>query len=285
MAREFDTGIIQSLREKSSHSYQGVWKHFDEVTRTLWWPNSFLAFFRNDGKHFTKAIGSESWNEQFVGSQTRDVLNPAWAEKLPQPENYFDEPISKLMAAIEDLPDNLGRMPGSVPLPINAFKTVLDAQIFGIEAARNKQKQHYTQSLANVKLDATLDQYTGHFAQAMQPCYADGKDDKGKGVCKRHKARLHSHISSSDPIGQAIDKLSEALKGDVYNHVRGLRGGLDKILRDITHQFELVLKREAETSKEKLARRQIRDFLAGAMPGINRIETELDAIRQRYSGL
>lgn len=285
MAREFDTGIIQRLRIEATHSQQGVWKHFDAICAKPWWPNSFLAFFRNDGKHSTKAIGSESWNEQFISTQTRDVLNPAWKEALPQPENYFDEPINKLMKNIDELPETLNRMPGSVPLPINAFKGVLDAQVFGIEAAHNKHKQHYTQALANIKLDATLDQYTGHFTQAMQPCYADGKDDKGQGVCNRHKARLHIHFSTKNPIAQATDMLSEALKDNVNKHAFALRGDLDKILRDITHQFELILKREAETSREKLARHELRYFLDGAMPGINRIDSELNVIKQRYSGL
>lgn len=285
MAHEFDSGIIQRLREESGRSQQGVWKHFEVICSKPWWPNSFLAFFRNDGKHSTKAIGSESWNERFISSQTRDVLNPAWKDDLPQPENYFDDPINKLMTSIEELPDTLNRMPGSVPLPINAFKGVLEAQVFGIEAAHNKHKQHYTQALANIKLDATLDQYTGHFAKAMQPCYAKGKDDKGDGVCKRHKARLQNHISSNDPIGQATGMLSEALKDNVNKHARALRGDLDKILLDITHQFELILKREAETSREKLARREIYYFLMGAMPVINRIDSELNAIKQRYSGL
>jgi hypothetical protein len=49
------------------------------------------------------------------------------------------------------------------------------------------------------------------------------------------------------------------------------------------HQFELILKREAETSREKLARREIYNFLVGAMPGINRMEGELNTIRQRYA--
>ena len=285
MAKDFDSGIIQRLSASQAHSQQGVWKHFETICSKPWWPNSFLAFFRNDGKHSTKAIGSESWNEQFINTQTRDVLNPAWKEVLPQPENYFDEPVNKLMKSIEELPDQLGRMPGSVPLPINAFRGVLDAQVFGIEAAHNKHKQHYTQALANIKLDVTLDQYTGHFAQAMQPCYADGKDDKGQGVCNRHKARLHIHFSSNNPIGQAIDLLSEALKDNVNKHARGLRIDLDKILLDITHQFELILKREAETSRERLARREIHYFLKGAMHEINRIDSELNAIKQRYSGL
>lgn len=285
MAAQIDSGIIQRLRLDNMISYQGLWKHFGVITRSPWWPNSFLAFFRNEGKHSTRAIGSESWNEQFIGTQTRDVLNPAWSERLPQPDKFFDEPINKLTKFIEELPDTLNRMPGSVPLPIAAFKSVLDAQIFGIEATHRKHKQHYEQSLANIKLDATLDQHTDHFAQAMQPCYADGKDDKGKGVCARQKTRLHNYFSNNDPIGKATDKLSAALKDNVTTHARVLDHDLDGILRDITHQFKLILQREAETSREKMARRQIFGFLVDAMRSVDRIEGELNTIRQRYAGL
>jgi hypothetical protein len=160
---------------------------------------------------------------------------------------------------------------------------VLEAQSYGIQAAHRKHKQNYTQSLANIKLDATLDQYTGHFTQAMKPCYNDGKDDKGKGVCARQSARLHNHFSENDPVGEATDRLSEALKDNVNKHARALRCDLDRIFDDISDKFELILKREAETSRERFARREIYNFLMGAMPGINRMDSELNTIRQRYT--
>jgi hypothetical protein len=282
MAEDFKTGIIHRLRVANPDSYKGVWNHFETITSS-WSAGSFLAFFRKDGKHTTPAIGTDSWNEQFIDCQTRDVLNPAWSEQLPQPDLYFDGPISKLTTCIEEIPRTLKRMPGAVPLPISTFTSVLDAQIYGIEVAHRKHKQDYIQSLANIKLDATLDQYTGHFTQAMQSCYDDGKDDKGKGVCSRHTSRLHHHFSKNDPIGEATDRLFEALKDNVNKHARALRCDLDKIFVDITRQFELILKREAETSREKLARREIFNFLVGAMPGINRMEGELATIRQRYA--
>jgi hypothetical protein len=282
MADEVDAGIIRTLRLASAKSYQCVWKFYQKITES-WSPVSFLAFFRKNGKYCTPAVGTESWNEQFIEGQTRDALNPAWSEQLPQPEVYFDEAISKLTTCIEELPDTLNRMPGSVPLPISAFKSVLEAQSYGIQAAHRKHKQNYTQSLANIKLDATLDQYTGHFTQAMKPCYNDGKDDKGKGVCARQSARLHNHFSENDPVGEATDRLSEALKDNVNKHARALRCDLDRIFDDISDKFELILKREAETSRERFARREIYNFLMGAMPGINRMDSELNTIRQRYT--
>jgi hypothetical protein len=283
MADVFDSGVVQKLRLAKQDSYKGLWKYYGKIINPPWSYGSFLAFFRKDGKHTTHAIGTESWNEQFIRCQTRDVLDPAWSEQLPKPELFFDESTSKLIAGIEDLPETLERMPGSVPLPILAFKSVLEAQSCGIEAAHRKIKQDYTQSLANIKLDATLDQHTGHFTRAMLPCYADGKEDKGRGVCARQRARLHDYFSNHDPIGEATDTLSRALKGNVNSHARALRRNLDMIFIDITHQFELILNRGAETSREKLARREIFAFLVGAMPSINRIESELNTIRQRYA--
>ncbi|GAB7327258.1 hypothetical protein MBLNU13_g11149t1 [Cladosporium sp. NU13] len=284
MAREFDSGIIQRLRLGATHSYAGALQHLRKITSKPWWSNTFLAFYLKGGRHFTQLVGSESWNEDFISSQTRDILNPAWRELLLQSDTFFDEPVNKLMKSIEDLPVALGINPVSVPLPLNSFKRVLDAHISSIQAAHRKHKQRYTQSLANIKLDATLDQHTGHFAQAMQPCYDKGQRDKGDGVCFRNEDRLHRHFDCEDPIGQAIDKLSVALKGNVSYHGRALCVDLDTIASTIIYQFELTLKRHNETSREKEARHRMVHFLRGVMPEIERIDAKLDSVRRHYPG-
>lgn len=129
---------------------------YETIIAKLWWHNSFLAFFRKDGKHRTCAIGVDCWNERFIEAQTKDLLNPAWEEKLSPPDQFFDGAIKKLTRAI-DLPNELGRMPGSVPLPMDASQGVIEVQISGIEAAHLKRKAQYQEALANIKLDATLD--------------------------------------------------------------------------------------------------------------------------------
>lgn len=44
----------------------------------------------------------------------------------------------------------------------------------------------------------------------------------------------------------------------------------------------MILHRGAETAEEEQARSQIKVFLDGAMPDINRIEHDLAKIRQKY---
>lgn len=285
MHEVFELGIVQSLRNAHGDSLRGVMEWYNTVMGESWWPNSFLAFFRNDGKHRTCAIGSESWNKHFIEQQTKDVINPEWNAKIPPPEEFLSAPVNKLIAAIQDLPAQLNRLPGSVPLPNGAFEGILSGYNYGITAAHARRQADYKQSLANIRLDATLDQYTGHFTQAMQPCYDKGKEDRGKGVCKRLSKLLLDHLTIKDPLGQATDKLSAALQNTADQHAWALRCDVDRILSDIVREFEAVLQRESETDLEKRARESIRSFLAGAMPRVNRIEGNLARIKQRYQGL
>lgn len=282
--KAFGSGIIQAMRNAHGDSQSGMMEWYYIITREPWWHNSFLAFFRNGGQHRTCAIGNESWNERFIERQTKNVITWEWDVKIPSPQEFCDAPVKKLIAAIEDLPDQLNRLPGSITLPIGAFDGVLSAYVVGIEAAHRRCKAEYQQSLANVKLDVTLDQCTGHFAQSMQPCYDVCKQDRGKGVCKRLAANLLKHLTTNDPLGQATEKLSEALEATAERHAFFLRDEVDRMLCEITRQFEVVWKRGTESLQEKKARQDIGEFLAGVMPSVNRIEGKLARIKQRYSG-
>jgi hypothetical protein len=282
---DFSTRIIQSLLTAHTASLQGAMRWYETITAPRWWPSSFRAFYKKDGKHSTCVISEDSWNERFIETQTRDVLNPAWEENLPAAERYLDSAVSKLTFAIDDLPAQLGRYPGSVLLPMVAFQAVLDAQIDGIKAAHRKRKLEYQQDLANIKLDATLDHHTAHFTQAMQPCYDERKTDKGAKVCTRIKTTVHNHLVQNDPLGRATSLLADALESNTYKHARALDTDVQRVLVDVSQGFEMILQRDPETPKEKQVRRLIGVFLKAAMPDIDRIERDLAKIRQKYPGL
>ena len=59
------------------------------------WHNRFLAAFRKDGKN-RSADGAMTWNESFIEGQTNNVLNPAWEEQLPPPDQYLDDAVKDL---------------------------------------------------------------------------------------------------------------------------------------------------------------------------------------------
>lgn len=283
MKSTFDTGIIQRLRAAHGDSLDGVMRWYNSIVAKPWWHGSFLAFFRKDGNHRTGLMGTASWNKEFIKSQT-EVLDRVWRTQVP-PDEFFDAAISKLTHAIEDVPEQLRCLPGSVALPIFGFQRILETQIRGIQAARDKHKAQYTQELANIKLHATLGQNTGYFSQAMQPCYDTGKADLGGGVCGRMKDSLHRHLTETDPLKIAMDSLADALDNNAAAHADALDGDVRRRLADISQQFNMILHRGAETTEEEQARRQIKVFLDGAMPEIERIDPALAEIRQRYPHL
>jgi hypothetical protein len=284
MTVRFEGGIIQSLRVAHAASLQGAMCWYETIIVKPIWHNRFLAAYRKDGKN-RSADGAINWNESFIESQTSNVLNPAWEEQLPPPDHYLDDAVNELNSVIKNLPDELTRLPSLVPLPLQDFEKILESQIAGIEAAHRTRKMHHQQELANVKLDATLDQHRGYFSQAMQQCYDAGKQDKGKKVCTRIKTLIYDHLVHQDPLSKATALLAAALDSNAALHAGLLDKDVQRILEEISQQFKMILLRENETGKEKEARRQITLFLAGVMEHVDRIERDLAKIRQNYPGM
>jgi hypothetical protein len=111
----------------------------------------------------------------------------------------------------------------------------------------------------------------------MQPCYDERKTDKDHKVCTRIKETVHNHLLQNDPLSRATDLLSSALESNTFKHARALDTDLQRILKDVSQGFKMILRRGPETPKQKQGRRQIGVFL-------KRIERDLTKIRQKYPG-
>ena len=136
----FEKSLISELNSELHTSHKHALEYFAELCDD-WHPSSFLAFYRKDGKHKTKAVAEDSWNERLLEHQTREVSNPAWQLMLPQQMGLFDGVVAKLTAAIEALPDDLSLQPATVSLPIAAFKALLDAQVNGIKTFSRRSER------------------------------------------------------------------------------------------------------------------------------------------------
>jgi hypothetical protein len=279
---DFSSIVVGKLRAGHASSMVEVMRYLKVITGS-WLPVTFLAFFRNNGNHTTKAVGAHSWNEAFIKWQKVNILNPAW-DASPNPEDSFDAGVDKLIKALEDIPEQLDSLPESVPLSTAAFTNMLQGQIALIRTERDRLRSDYRDKYGNIKLDACLDQYSGYFAKAMRPCYRAGKDDKGEGVCTRVRNLLANHITNKNPLGQATDKLEAALKEAASGQANGLRTEVKNILEEIHEQFELILRRESETAEETEARAKIDEALCELMPDVERIEFDLQAVEMKYMG-
>lgn len=273
---DFLRSVIKPLRQEPGASQESIMRYYG-VIAGQWKAVTFKAFFQKGGKHYTRAVGAHSWNESFLKPQTKDVLDPAWDE-MANFQEFLDPAVAKITKAIEDLPDQLDRLPGSVPLPMGAFERMLSGHNEGIKATHRKIKSKCEEELANIKLDATLGQHTGCFTQSMQPCYDEGKDDKEAGVCARLKLLLLNHLNNTDPLEKSIGMPEEALKMAASSQAYALRAEVKKIIEDVSQQFEVILRREQETPEETDAREKIAEFLNSVMPEIHGIEEDFEAI-------
>lgn len=204
---------------------------------------------------------------------------------MPNPQNSFDIGIDKVIKALEDIPEQLKSLPESVPLSTAAFTNMLHGQVALIRVKQDRLKTDYQDRYGDIKLDACLDQDSGFFTQAMKPCYREGRDDKGAGVCARVQKLLPDYLTEDDPLRQATDKLEAALERTAKSQARRLRTGVEKILGEVDEQYELILRRESETPAETEARSKISEVLRELMPDIERIELDLEAIERKYMGV
>lgn len=276
---KFGTEILGRLLVEHASSADATMRYLRKITED-WHSNTFLAFFRHEGTHSTKAVGSHCWNEAFLEWQTDNVLNPAW-EMWPDPEHSFNEGVERLISTLEDIPEQLASMSKTVPLPVAAFSNMLTGQIGLIRAESSRVTRRYHIKHGNIKLDACLDQYTGFFTQAMRSCYHRGKNDRGDGVCARVKKLLRDHIERQDPLAKAMDKYERAFRSAVSAQASCLDKEFQRILREIDQQFGMILRRETETPEESRARVPIADLLSRLMPDIERIELDLEEVEER----
>ena len=282
--QSFSSVIVGKLRAEHASSFAELMRYFAFLCdKNEWHPSSFLAFFRNNGRHTTKTAGTHIWNEAFIKWQRVNVVDPTWDE-LPKAQDSFDVGVDKVIKSLEDIPEQLDSLPESVPLSTAAFNNMLHGQVALIRIEQDKLKAEFQDKYGNIRLDACLDQNSGHFTQAMKACYREGRDDKGEGVCARVKKLVSDHLTKKDPLRQAADKLEVALKNAAKGQSKRLRTEVDRILREIDQQFELILRRESETPEEAEARAKINEVLRELMPDVERIESDLKAIELKYEG-
>lgn len=272
LANEF----IKTLREDQRHSLEGALEAFRLICE--WRAGTFQAFFRKDGKHSTKAVGKECWNQMFLQHQTEHSLLPAWERVTPRMQHTIRSAVDKICKAIEELPDKLEKEPGSAPLPADAFQQMFQAHVVGIDAALQRRNRFYEQSLRNIKRDATVDQPSAYFTKAMESVYESNKRVAGAGCTTRWKNALHGHLTLPDaksPFNVAINGLGSAMRGVAKAYVNGVRRDVESIIVDISDQMTDILDGGVETEEEARARKALLRELEDTMPEIKRIESEI----------
>lgn len=81
--------LLRPLRTRRAESRR---KAAEELEAILDWnPQSFYSFFKKYGRHVTPKQGVQSWNENFLRSQTNDILDPAWHQMILKLELSMDE--------------------------------------------------------------------------------------------------------------------------------------------------------------------------------------------------
>lgn len=274
--RLLENDFIQTIRAGHNKSQEGALRALQAIES--WNSGSFLAFFRKHGKHYTRTIGKECWNQMFLQTQTDSFLLPAWERVMPQLQDIIRTAVKQVSKSIQDLPERLERNPGSAPLPVGTFQDMLRPHIVGIDAALHRRSRQYEHDLSNIKLDATIDQPSSYFTHAMTPVYEENKRNGGPGSAARWKHALREHLSllePKSPFSKATNELAKALTSVARVYVSGVRADIQGILDDITQQMTSIMACGVETEEEAGSRKALLGVLRDTMPEIKRIEREV----------
>lgn len=271
--------FIKPMRAGSFKSQRGALGAMQKIES--WDFRSFMAFFRKHGKHYTSKIGPDCWNQIFLEEQTKSFFLPSWEHTMPQLQDMIRSAVKDLSKSIEGLPEKLERHPGSAPLASGTFEDMLRPHVVGIKAALRRCSRVYEHDLANIKLDATIDQPSAYFTNAMNRVYEDHKRNAGPGSAARWKTALREHLSlhgSKSPFNVAGAELATALKTTANTYVTGVRNDIQAVLDEIAQQMADITACGEETEGEAEARKELLCGLRGTMPEIKRIEREVELL-------
>lgn len=278
LANEF----IKTLRDDQKKSLEGALEAFRIICE--WNAGTFQAFFRKDGKHSTKAVGKECWNQLFLQEQTDSSLHPAWERVTPRIQHTIRSAIDSISETLSSLPDKLEREPGSAPLPAQAFHEMFRAHVAGIDAALQRRNKVYEHNLRTIKRDATADQPSAYFTNAMASVYEGNKRVGGAGCTARWKKALHEHLTlpgGKSPFAVATDELDKAMTNVAKGYVKGISEDVQSILDDVNQQMTGILAGGVESRREGWACEALLDVLRGMRPEIKRVESEIRALDAR----
>lgn len=142
----FTDNVLNKVRNHQPASEEAALTAFNDIRRS-YLPPSQLAFYRNGGNHYTRAVGAESWNELFIEFQSRQYLRPGWDKMLPAQRLIAHRAVYELIDAVRDLPGKLNKDPGAVVLPMATSQDLLNAHINGVLQALGQFETRFDEDL------------------------------------------------------------------------------------------------------------------------------------------
>lgn len=255
--------LLRLLRAGRSDSREKAATELEAICK--WNPQSFYSFFKKYGRHFTPKQDSKRWNENFLRSQTNNILDPAWHEMIEALDISLRQTKSLVAERIKETHDEMLQCQASVRSDTTAisadFKHLENAFLHDCEIEAEKYKER----LLTIKMHATKDSSQNYLAIAMKPMYDHGLEDSGKYVVDRLKARMREQFKlklddKREPFSVSHTLLESDLMKEERRYIDALADCLKTLTKGLYDQYRSHANHTPETPEEALARKDFKAF-------------------------
>lgn len=255
--------LLRPLRTGRAESRR---KAAEELEAILDWnPQSFYSFSKKYGRHVTPKQGVQSWNENFLRSQTNDILDPAWHEMVVALETSLGGAKSHVLKEFDGKHIEMLQCQASSRFDTKAieddFKNLRNAFLQDCETEAEKHKER----LLTIKLHATKDSPRNFFAMAMKPKYDRLLADSGKCVVYRTKARMGKWFEqpledNGEPFSISQTLLESHIMEENRRYIEALENCLQKVSKKLYDEIKSRTNHTPETPEEALVRKDFKAF-------------------------
>ncbi|KAF7192035.1 hypothetical protein HII31_06680 [Pseudocercospora fuligena] len=252
-----------------------------------WAFSSIRAFVRKDGRHETRSIEWESWNEQFL-DDTADIILENWDYFADVNSDNFRRLQEKLLGECRDIVAQMDNTSAQYRLDRERFTEFIESQLRGIHHLCQDSKAELKKKLGIAKIEATQDDEenpTGYFSLAMQGTWDQCKEYKGTGSKMKILTALETQLKLSEdrsPFALVANSLAKAISDNVEEQTRAVIEGVERVMDDIKVWLDLTLKEEADAPEDLEVRDRLKAYLEKGIPRFNDIRACLKMIERRY---
>ncbi|CAG8958124.1 hypothetical protein HYFRA_00000470 [Hymenoscyphus fraxineus] len=208
-----------------------------------WHSATFLAFWNNDGAHFTNSRPYTDWNEIIIRAMVEDI-QPSEKEFLDESQKILDTFKRSTHSGLTLIRPKLAQLQ-RIDDFILTFPRRHQTLEYEIEAITTS----YLEQLQTIFHDLLKSHSSSFVMQRMQPMY--NEIDSGNGVTKRRTERLKRQISGDPKLFKVITRLFlaalEALLGDVNTK---LQQAVNNCSAEIENDLNLVRGEEVPAVQE-----------------------------------
>ncbi|RYC53741.1 hypothetical protein CHU98_g12467 [Xylaria longipes] len=215
-------------RTSALNSAAKLYKH--EFKTKIYQPQeTYSAFCRNYGTHYTAAVGSRSWNQEIIEEMIKDMSTPWNGVQVS-----LDKLSEDIIESIDDLFDWVDEFLAESPDTALSLASTLLSQKCVLEADTETILNDLRGDLRTLRTDALSSIRTSFIGKAMESAYTNARlESAGKGSDARKKAIINSAVRRSGLFADLLKSFKSGFNGHIDN-------AQERIRETVGSQFDAI---------------------------------------------